>query len=138
MYSKEQLQGILLTVARPELTIYPSQANEVGQIIRLRVMFRANMDFILALNRTFEQYNIISNIKEIEGSNRKKPVLIVGRRMSIKNIISLIPEVPTSHADWTIFKEVLERVEEGLHLKQEGMDEIILLVKGNDKQKSNQ
>ena len=135
MYSKEQLQGILLTVARPELTIYPSQANDVGHIIRLRVMFRAKMNFIIALNRTFEQYNIVSNIKEIEGSNRKKPVLVVGRRLSIKNIISLIPEVPTSHADWTTFKEVLTRMDEGEHLEQEGMDEIILLVKGNDKQK---
>ena len=138
MYSREQLQGILLTVARPELTIYPSQANDVGFIIRLRVMFRASMDFINALDRTFEQYNIVSNIKEIEGSNRKKPVLVVGRRLSIKNIVNLMPNVPTSHADWTIFKEVLIRMEEGQHLEQEGMDEIILLVKGNDKQTSDE
>tara|TARA_R110000824_G_scaffold64572_5_gene168706 strand:+ start:6773 stop:7189 length:417 start_codon:yes stop_codon:yes gene_type:complete len=138
MYSREQLQGILLTVARPELTIYPSQANDVGYIIRLRVMFRASMDFINALDRTFEQYNIVSNIKEIEGSNRKKPVLVVGRRLSIKNMVNLIPNVPTSHADWTVFKEVLIRMEEGQHLEQEGMDEIILLVKGNDKQTSDE
>ena len=138
MYSREQLQGILLTVARPELTIYPSQANDVGYIIRLRVMFRASMDFINALDRTFEQYNIVSNIKEIEGSNRKKPVLVVGRRLSIKNMVNLIPNVPTSHADWTVFKEVLIRMEEGQHLEQEGMDEIFLLVKGNGENSSDE
>tara|TARA_R110000751_G_scaffold237961_1_gene338841 strand:+ start:449 stop:865 length:417 start_codon:yes stop_codon:yes gene_type:complete len=138
MYSREQLQGILLTVARPELTIYPSQANDVGYIIRLRVMFRASMDFINALDRTFEQYNIVSNIKEIEGSNRKKPVLVVGRRLSIKNIVNLMPNVPTSHADWTVFNEVLSRMDEGKHLEQEGMDEIFLLVKGNGENSSDE
>ena len=56
MYSREQLQGILLTVARPEVTIYQSDRSKTGHTVRLRVMFRAKCPFLIALQRKFEQF----------------------------------------------------------------------------------
>jgi len=134
MYTREQLQGLLLSIARPELTIYPSNVNRTGYVVRMRIMFRAKEDFLMALRRTFEQYNIDSNYKESEGPNRDKPIVIVGRRRSIRAIVNLLPNLPTSHASWNDFIGVLRIMEEGGHLDDEGMLEIISLVEGDDKQ----
>ena len=133
MYKREQLQGILLTVARPEVTIYHSDRSKTGHTVRLRVMFRAKQEFLLALMRTFQQYNIDCIMRESEGVNRDKPVLIVGKRNSITNLINLIPEdVPTSHAEWATFSEVLEALENNEHLEDEGMARLVTLVRGNE------
>ena len=133
MYSREQLQGILLTVARPEVTIYQSDRSKTGHTVRLRVMFRAKEEFLQSLRRTFEQYNIDCILRDSEGVNRDKPVLIVGKRNSINNLINLMPvNVPCSHASWETFGQVLQALEEDEHLETEGMTRLITLVKGNE------
>ena len=58
MFNKGQLEGILLSLAKPE--IHTSRANDtnLGYRVRVRVNFRGNADFLKALSRTFEQKKI--------------------------------------------------------------------------------
>ena len=117
MYTKEQLEGILLTVARPEVTIYNSERSSSGKTVRVRVMFRAKRDFLIALQRRFEQLEIKSILRDSEGVNRDKPVLIIGQKSSIDNLRGLMPKnVPCSHSDWTKFDIVTDYLNEKLHL----------------------
>ena len=39
MFNEQQLEGILLTIARPEVTVYRSDKSKTGWTIRARVMF---------------------------------------------------------------------------------------------------
>jgi hypothetical protein len=135
MYSREQLQGILLTVARPEVTIYRSDRSKSGYTIRIRIMFRASEDFLNALSRTFEQYQIDSIYRMSEGVNRDKPVLIVGKKASIKNLRGLIPDLPCSHSNWDKLDVALEHMEADLHLEEEGMLNLIEAIDNVDEGK---
>ena len=47
MFNLEQLQGILLAIGRPELTIYRNEKKDVGYEIRTRINIRAdNLEFL--------------------------------------------------------------------------------------------
>ena len=122
MFTKEQLQGILLSLARPEVTFYRSDSNDAGQTIRLRVNFRAQSDFLHAIERTLDQYQIEYVYRESEGANRNKPLLYVGRRKSLSRLSRLLPELlPSSNNQWEPFLIALEKVIEGQHLTLDGM-----------------
>ena len=129
MFSKEQLEGILLTVARPEVTIYRSERSKSGYTVRVRVMFRAKRDFLIALQRRFEQVNIKSILRDSEGVNRDKPVLIVGQKTSINTLRNLMPKnIPCSHSNWDKFDIVIEYLNDGLHLEDNGMNRLIEMI----------
>ena len=129
MFSKEQLEGILLTVARPEVTIYRSERSKSGYTVRVRVMFRAKRDFLIALQRRFEQVNIKSILRDSEGVNRDKPVLIVGQKTSINILRNLMSKnIPCSHSNWDKFDIVIEYLNDGLHLEDNGMDRLIEMI----------
>ena len=54
MFTKEQLQGILLSLAKTEITVQRQESRDVGFAVRLAVHFRAkNLEFVEALQRTF-------------------------------------------------------------------------------------
>lgn len=129
MYTREQLQGILLTVARPEVTIYRSDRSKSGYTVRVRVMFRANRDFLIALQRRFEQAEIKTILRDSEGVNRDKPVLIIGQKTSLGKLRDLMPvNVPCSHSNWEKFDIATEYLSEGLHLEDNGMDRLIEMM----------
>ena len=135
MFNEGQLQGVLLTVARPEVTTYQSQS-KTGWTIRTRIMFRANKSFLVALQRKFEQLEIKSILRMIEGANREAPVLIVGKRESIKTLRGLMPKhIPCSHANWDLIDKVIEGMEEKKHLEQDGMNELNELIANERKDK---
>jgi hypothetical protein len=122
MFTKEQLQGILLSLARPEVTFYRSEANESGQTIRLRINFRAQESFLKAVERTLDQYQIDSIYRDSEGANRDRPLLYVGKRDSLIKLNRLLPEVlPSANNQWETFQIALEKVREGQHLTADGM-----------------
>ena len=136
MFTKEQLEGILLTVARPEVTIYNSERSRSGYTVRVRIMFRAKRDFLIALQRRFEQLEISCILRDSEGVNRDKPVLIVGQKGSIDLIRSLMPKnVPCSHSNWTKFDIVTEYLNEKLHLEDNGMERLIEMIKDVEQNK---
>ena len=134
MYTREQLQGILLTIARPEVTIYSSERSKSGYIVRVRVMFRASWEFLTALERTFNQYNIKSILREKEGVNRESPVLIVGQKNSLMLLRNLMPvNLTCSHSNWDKFDLVTDYLSEGIHLEDGGMDRLLREIENVDK-----
>ena len=129
MFTKEQLEGILLTVARPEVTIYRSERSKSGYTVRARIMFRASRTFLISLQRRLEQGNINSILRDSEGVNRDKPVLIIGQKSSIRALRTLMPRnLPCSHSNWDKFDIVTEYLDEGLHLENDGMKTLIEMV----------
>tara|TARA_R100000734_G_scaffold19000_1_gene17436 strand:- start:3670 stop:4083 length:414 start_codon:yes stop_codon:yes gene_type:complete len=135
MFNNEQLQGILITIARPEITTYRSKS-KTGWTIRTRVMFRAKRGFLIALQRKFEQLEISSILREMEGVNRKAPVLIIGKQESINKLRSIMPKhIPCSHADWEIFDTVIDIIKNKLHLEEDGMKRLRELLDNENKNK---
>ena len=135
MFSEGQLQGVLLTIARPEVTAYQSQS-KTGWTIRTRVMFRASKSFLVALQRKFEQLEIKSILRLIEGANREAPVLIVGKRDSIKILRDLMPKhIPCSHSNWALIDDIMAGMENKEHLEDEGMSGLIELINNERKDK---
>lgn len=134
MYTNGQLEGILLTIARPEVTIYRSERSKSGYIVRVRVMFRANRDFLIALQRRFEQTDIKCILRDSEGVNRDKPVLIIGQKSSLSSLRDMMPKnIPCSHSDWDKFDIATNYLDEGLHLEDNGMDRLIEMIDNVDK-----
>jgi hypothetical protein len=138
MYTREQLQGILLTTARPEVTIYHSEKSKSGYTVRVRVMFRAKWDFLNALQRTLNQRDVKSILREKEGSNRASPVLIVGQKIALINLRNLMPELPCSHSNWDKFDLVTDYLSEGLHLEDGGMDRLLREIEDAEKHTDNE
>lgn len=133
MFNNEQLQGILLTIARPETTVYRSQS-KTGWTIRTRIMFRAKRTFLIALQRKFEQLEISSILREKEGVNRKAPVLIIGKQDSITKLRNLMPKhIPCSHANWELFDTVITKIKDKEHLETEGMKRLRELLENENK-----
>ena len=135
MYTKEQLEGILLTIARPEVTIYNCSRSKTGHTIRLRIMFRANRKFLINLQRKFEQLEVESVLRETEGQNRQAPVLIVGKKKSLEIVRSLLPNnLPCSHANWERFDTLSYAISNKEHLEDEGMKRLIEMIDNDKKQ----
>ena len=133
MFNNEQLQGILLTIARPETTVYRSQS-KTGWTIRTRIMFRAQRTFLIALQRKFEQLEISSILRDKEGVNRKAPVLIIGKQDSITKLRNLMPKhIPCSHANWELFDTVITKIKDKEHLETEGMKRLRELLENENK-----
>lgn len=125
MFNNGELSGILLTIARPEITSYQSNTSKTGWNIRVRIMFRASHDFLLALERKFKTLSIDCNLRTVEGPNRKAPVLIIGKKAALNAVRNLMNKnLPCSHAKWQLFDAVSEEISEKNHLEEEGMNRI--------------
>ena len=132
MFTKEQLQGILLSLAKTEITVQRQESRDVGFAVRLAVHFRAkNLEFVEALQRTFLQYQIESNLRLHESKTRKQPILSVRKLESLLKLSDLIPMVPDALSQWDNFLQALEIVEHAEHLNQDGIQDIIDLKEGN-------
>ena len=61
MFTKEQLEGILVSLASPEVSIEKDSKQSIGYRIRLVVKVRAmNIEFLSTLQETLEEYGIDS------------------------------------------------------------------------------
>jgi hypothetical protein len=126
MYTRGQMEGILITLARPEITIFRSDANNVDYVVRLRVIFRStSYEFLEAMQRTLHQYMIKCILKNEESSQRQAPILIVGNQQSIIRLIRLKPShIPYSYGQWELFSKMMTAVEDRQHLDKEGILEM--------------
>ena len=126
MYSKGQLEGIMLSLARPEVTVFKSSANNVNYVCRLRIVLRStNPSLLKAIQRTLHQYMIKSILKSQENKQRDAPILILGNRLSLRRMFSLLPkEVPHNHQGWDFFGKMLSAMEENKHLDEDGILEM--------------
>jgi hypothetical protein len=128
MFEMGQLQGILLTLARPELTIYANEKKHIGYEVRVRVIFRANsMSFIESLNDSLRAFHVESTIKERESKIRPKPMLRVSGIENLRILCGLVPDKPDSKRQWKNFTLAVGIIFNGEHTTQEGLDELLRL-----------
>ena len=119
MLNLDKIQGILLSSARPELTIYRNEKKNLGYEVRARVFFRAdNSDFLWRLQEGLAEQLIIATFRESESKVRPKPVLWV----------SGVPrDEPDAKNIWPSFKAAIEIIYEGEHNTQDGLDRLLEL-----------
>tara|TARA_R110000751_G_scaffold79711_3_gene160684 strand:+ start:11459 stop:11854 length:396 start_codon:yes stop_codon:yes gene_type:complete len=129
MLTREQLQGVLLSLAKTEITVNRNEENIVGYTVRLRVHFRSNIEFLTSIQRTLLQYGVETLLKDRESKVRPRPILYVGKIMYVKMLSDIVPALPDHRNQWVGFKRAVDIVCDGGHHSQEGIDEI-LQIKG--------
>lgn len=126
MFTQEQLEGIILSMAHPEVEIYRDDNQSIGYKIRMRINFRAtNLEFLSLLQTTLREHNIQSLLKDIEKTSRPYPLLRVTRTDNLIEFYKLIPDLPSSNNRFDSFLEILRLVSNKHHLTQKGFDKIL-------------
>ena len=128
-FNREQLQGIFLSIGRPELTIYRNERKDVGYEIRIRINVRAdNYEFLLSIHRGLNVNGIDSKFKERESNIRPKPILWVSGIINIRALCNMMPkDAPSIKSKWDSFSEAADLIYMGEHSKQEGLDKLLRL-----------
>jgi hypothetical protein len=126
MFTQEQLEGIILSMAHPEVEIYRDIKQSIGYKIRMRINFRAtSLEFLSLLQTTLREHNIQSLLKDIEKTSRPYPLLRVTRTDNLIEFYKLIPDLPSSNNRFDSFLEILRLVSNKHHLTQKGFDKIL-------------
>ena len=132
MFTNEQLEGIIVSLANPEISIERDDKQSIGYRIRLRVHFRAlNGAFLSALKETLEEAGIDSYYRQKEKESRPYPLLRITKSDNLINLFRLIPsELEDVNNKFASFLEVLTIVSNKHHLTQKGFDRIIEIKQG--------
>ena len=124
MFSKEQLEGIFLSIPTTEIIVAKENNISIGYRVRLRVCLRGKDDFLLGIQRTLLQYEIESKYKEKEHRGRPRPILIISGKTNLNKLMHFVPNSP-SNAEWEDFEDALHICNNGEHLSQVGFDKIL-------------
>ena len=127
MYSKDMLIGILLSSSKVEFIIERADDSKIGYRIKVSLILRAERDFLLAVRRSLLQHSIQSSFKEMEGVNRKKPILRIGGIKNLYKVTRLVPELPDSKDEWGMLRELVDIMSNAGHRTAEGLDRILQL-----------
>ena len=128
MYNKGQMQGILLSIAKPEIHVSRAGNTNIGYRVKIRVNIRGSEGFLLGLQRSLGQKGIESSYKEKEHKSRPRPILSVGGIVNLWKLCALVPsKLPDAKNVWVDFKEVIELIDNGEHHTLEGLDRILEL-----------
>ena len=129
MYSKGQLQGILISLAKPEVHVAKAAKLQIGYRVRVRVNIRGASDFLLGVQRTLKQHDVESNYKDKEHKSRPRPILTIGGLTNIWKLCKVITDLPDAKNTWKDFQEIVEILDNGEHHTLEGLERI-LQIKG--------
>jgi len=127
MYSKEVLNGILISLANPEINIVNSSKSKLGYRVRLRVCIRGTDIFLRGINRSLLQHEIESNYRATEHSGRPRPILIISGLDNLTRLLSIMNNKLITNHDWESFSDCLTMVKDKEHLHVEGLDKILLM-----------
>lgn len=128
MFSKQQLEGILLSHPKTEINVSRDATTHIGYRVRLKVSFRGDEDFLKAIQRTLMQSNIEAKYKDKEHSSRPRPILTVSGKKNLHLICKLVPpKLPDSKKSWVSFRDAVELVDENKQHTAEGLDKILKL-----------
>tara|TARA_R100000995_G_scaffold30236_1_gene13477 strand:- start:172 stop:573 length:402 start_codon:yes stop_codon:yes gene_type:complete len=131
MFTREQLEGILVAIARPQIAIAQNVRHSTGYKIKLSVEIRAmNREFLVLLQESLKECGIDSYLKEIEKKSRPYPVLRITNADNLINLFQLIPNYVPQHCDnFDSFLEAVTLFSNKHHLTQKGLNRM-LEIKG--------
>ena len=127
MYTKDELKGIFMCLGKPFTAIY---GEEDKTIIRTQVLLRGRREFLDQLQTTLEQYEIESNIQNVNTGT----VLAVTKRGSLYNLIGLWDNIPEifpkgNEHHWKLLKDFLADVKDDVHKTPEGLQELKWMIR---------
>ena len=130
MFSHAQLEGILLSIAKPEIHISRANNTQIGYRVRIRVNFRGSKDFIYGLERTLNQKGLKCSVKDEEHKSRPRPILIISGKENINKTVTLVPHhLPDAKDCWSNFRKIAIIMDKGEHHTLKGLEDI-LKIKG--------
>ena len=128
MFNNDQLVGILISLAKPEIHVSRANNTNIGYRVRVRVNMRGDMTFLMWVHRTLQQKGIDSKYKPEEHRSRPRPILTVGGLVNIWKLCKLVPDdLPDAKNNWSTLKEVITILDNGEHHTLEGLDKILAL-----------
>tara|TARA_R110000824_G_scaffold35901_7_gene111984 strand:- start:1335 stop:1733 length:399 start_codon:yes stop_codon:yes gene_type:complete len=128
VFNKGQIQGVLLSIAKPEIHVSRAGNTNIGYRVRIRVNIRGSEDFLLGVQRTLNQHNIESTYKDKEHKSRPRPILSISGIVNLWKLCGIIPDdVPDSKNVWKDFREIIDIIDNGEHHTLEGLDRILQL-----------
>ncbi len=127
MYSKDMLIGILLSAGKLDFNIERANDAQIGYRVRVKIILRADLSFLIGVKRSLEQHQISSNLKEKESKTRPKPILKIGGIKNLYKITELVPVLPDATGEWEVFRELVELISENKHRTSSGLDRILEL-----------
>ena len=128
MFSKDMLIGIILSSSKMDFNIERDDSAEIGYRIRMRLLFRAEQQFIQALGRSLVMHGISFSEKQIESKARPRPILIIGSIKNLFKVITLVPDkLPDAKDEWRTFRTVVNMLANHEHKTAEGLDKIFEL-----------
>ena len=122
MFSKDMLVGILLT-SKVDLLIERSNEHSMGYRIRLKLILRAERDFLDGVKLSLAQHQITCSIKEKESKLRPKPILRIGGIKNLYKITELVPDLPDAKGEWGMLREVVDILNNNQHRTLEYLKE---------------
>lgn len=129
MYNNDMLRGILLGVARHNLTIYTNENAKLGYSINFSLNIRGDKLFLMAVKRSLLQLGVKSKLKSEESSRRKRPLLKITGIVNLKIISDLLPIVPNYRNDLNEFKQIVDIINKNKHKTLNGL-EMLMKIKG--------
>ena len=128
IFNLDIVKGILLAIARPELTIYQNEKKNIGYEIRIRVNVRSDSrQFLEEINRVLLENNITCKVKYSESKIRPKPILWISGIRNVVSICNLLENHLASKADWGMFKQAADIIYNDEHNTQDGLDTLLRL-----------
>ena len=135
MLTREQLQGVLISIAKPQFLITRDERYSTGYCVRLSVKITTNVDLCNAISRSLLHIQIKSKVKNdrtwqdgkvsvLVNKIHSRGFLIVNGNDNLYKLLELIPKTLPANADWLRFSQALESVKDGKHQTQEGLDKL--------------
>ena len=129
MYSKEQLEGILLSIAKPEVHVGRANNTNLGYRVRIRVNIRGGAEFLVGVQRSLAQQGINCNFKDKEHKSRPRPIVSIGSIVDLWKLCEFVPKKPDAKGVWKGFRKIVKLIDNGEHHTLEGFEKI-LEIKG--------
>jgi len=138
MLSREQLQGVLISIAKPQFLITKDERYATGYCVRLNVKITTNVDLCNAIERSLLHNQIKSKVTNdrtwqdgkvsvLVNKVRSRGFLIVNGNDNLYKLYELIPLTLPTVGDWMRFRRALDIVADGRHQTQEGLDELFTI-----------
>ena len=126
MYSREQLEGVLLGKMKLEILAFENKNNKLGYGVKLGIKVRGDYDFLEMVSQSILlHWGISLPVKEQENKTRKSPVISTQKLKHIEALLDCIPDLPDSKGELGMFREAFEIIINGEHKYQEGFDAIL-------------
>lgn len=130
MFNNDQLTGILISIAKPEIHVSRAANTNIGYRVRIRVNIRGNREFLLGVQRALDKKTIKTSFKDKEHKSRPRPILSIGGIVNLYKLCNLVPDnLPDAKGSWNTFKQIVNIIDNGEHHTLEGLDRI-LQIKG--------